>query len=186
MKYEPLIEDQYYHIYNRGNNKENIFIEDKNYNYFLKLISKYLISVCSVLSYCLLKNHFHFLVKTNENTSSKDISQAFSNLFNAYSKSINKSYNRTGSLFQDRFSRVKITEELYLKNLILYIHLNPVHHGFVKNFEKYKQSSYQSLISAKPTHLDRDFVIGLFDDTFNFIATHKQHKINMGKEYYLE
>ncbi|WP_292948355.1 transposase [Olleya sp. UBA1516] len=186
MKYEPLVEDTYYHIYNRGNNKEDLFIEERNYNYFLQLMKKHITSVCSVLSYCLLKNHFHFVVKTKENIKSKEISQAFSNLFNAYSKSINKKYNRTGSLFQDRFSRKKIEGETYLKNLILYVHLNPVHHGFIADFSQYKYSSYQVVLSNSPTKLNRTYVLSLFEDRLNFIKTHSCHKINNLEEYYLE
>jgi putative transposase len=186
MKYEPLKEDSYYHVYNRGNNKEDIFIEEKNYGYFLLLMTKYISPVCSILAYCLLKNHFHLLIKTNETIESKVISQAFSNFFNSYSKSINKTYNRTGSLFQDRFSRIKVEEEIYLKNLILYIHLNPTNHGLVRDFSKYKHASYQSIISVKPTKLEREFVIKLFDDVENFIAAHTHYKIKKDDMYYLE
>lgn len=167
MEYEPLKEDSYYHVYNRGNNKEDIFIEEKNYSYFLLLMTEYISLACSILAYCLLKNHFHLLIKTNETIESKAISQAFSIFFNSYSKSINKTYNRTGNLFQDRFSRIKVEEERHLKNLILYIHLNPIHHGVVKDFSKYKQSSYQSIISIRPTKLEREFVVKLFDDEEN-------------------
>jgi putative transposase len=54
---------QYYHIYNRGNNKENIFIEEKNYNYFLEKIKKYILPIADVYAYCLLKNHFSYRFK---------------------------------------------------------------------------------------------------------------------------
>jgi putative transposase len=110
----------------------------------------------------------------------------FSNFFNAYSKSINKSYDRSGSLFQDRFSRIKIQDESYLKNLILYIHLNPVHHGFTTEFSSYKHSSYQAIISNTSTKLDREFVIHLFSDVENFVFAHEHYKINSDEKYYLE
>ncbi len=186
MKYEPLIEDTYYHIYNCGNNKENLFIEEENYSYFLKLIKKHILEVSDILAYCLLKNHFHLLVKTKPNIESKKISQHFSNLFNAYAKAINKKYNRTGSLFKDRFSRIKISNEDYLKFLIIYIHTNPVHHNFIDNFSKYKHSSYSSLISTKPTLLNRDFVISLFDDVTNFKFVHNKKQLTIIEELVLE
>ena len=122
MKYEPLIPDSFFHIYNCGNNKEDIFKEEKNYYYFLSLLKKYILPTCEVFAYCLLKNHFHLLVRTKDNIRNKEISQSFSNLFNAYSKSINKAYDRSGSLFKDRFSRIKVDSESYLKDLIVYIH----------------------------------------------------------------
>ncbi len=186
MKYEPLIEDTYYHIYNCGNNRENLFIEEENYSYFLKLIKKYLLEVSEILSYCLLKNHFHLLIKTKPNIESEKISQQFSNLFNAYAKAINKKHSRTGSLFKDRFSRIKISNENYLKFLIIYIHTNPVYHNFIDDFSKYRHSSYPSLISTKPTLLNRDFVINLFEDNSNFEFVHKKKQLNIIEELVLE
>ncbi len=59
----PLQYGQYYHIYNRGNNRENIFIEERNYRYFLKLYAKYIEPIAHTYAYCLLRNHFHFLVR---------------------------------------------------------------------------------------------------------------------------
>ncbi|HEY6437113.1 MAG TPA: hypothetical protein VIY47_11035 [Ignavibacteriaceae bacterium] len=56
----------FYHIYNRGNNKENIFFEEKNYQYFLKLFDKYLSPYVDVYAYCLMPNHFHFLICVKE------------------------------------------------------------------------------------------------------------------------
>jgi len=186
MKYEPLIEDTYYHIYNCGNNKEDIFIEEENYEYFLSLIKKHLLDVSDILSYCLLKNHFHLLIKTKINVGSKNISQQFSNLFNAYAKAINKKYNRTGSLFKDRFSRIKIINEDYLKSLIVYINTNPVHHNFTDDFSTYKYSSYTSIISDKPTLLLRTFVIDLFEDKENFKYVHNNKQAKILKELLLE
>ncbi|PHR99735.1 MAG: transposase [Leeuwenhoekiella sp.] len=185
MQYEPISAGNYYHIYNRGNNYEDIFIEDRNYEYFLNLIGKHLTSVLEVLSYCLLKNHFHMIVRTFDNTEDHLISRKFSNLFNAYAKSINKAYGRNGSLFKDRFSRKKIDQENYLRNLIIYVHLNPTKH-FGIDFKTYKYSSYQAFISNKRTLLNRDFVLGLFDDEPNFKAAHCLTTFDPNNEYLLE
>lgn len=179
MKYEVLTEDSFFHIYNCGNNKENIFIENENYDYFLRLIKIHISEVSEVLAYCLLKNHFHLVIKTDENIESKKISQSFSNFFNAYSKSINKKYERTGSLFQDRFKRVKIDNDEYIKNCITYIHLNPIHHGFVDDFRDYKHSSYKSYFSEKNTSLYREYVINLFGGLSNFKFYHEQKQLQI-------
>lgn len=189
MKYEPLKSDQFYHIYNRGNNGENIFLEEKNYSYFLDLIKKHLLPVVEIYAYCLLKNHFHILLKTKIEQDENKISQGFSNLFNAYAKAINKAYNKTGSLFQTRFSRNRITSEDYLRSLILYIHLNPKHHGFITDYHDYPHSSYDALISNKRTELRRTEVIKLFDDLNNFIYCHQYRQDlmdNLDETYYLE
>ena len=188
MKYEPIIADTYYHIYNRGNNSENIFIEERNYNYFLKLMDKYLSDTCTIYAYCLLKNHFHLILKTKNNIEAKTISLKFSHFFNSYAQAINKAFNRTGSLFTTRFKRKKIDDEEYLKNLIIYTHLNPEHHQLTSDFRKYKYSSYASYLSHLPTKLDREFILELFGDRTNFEYIHlqKKERLELESEYSLE
>ncbi|MBS9766560.1 MAG: transposase [Flavobacteriaceae bacterium] len=181
MQYESLQKNNYYHIFNRGNDGINIFFEEENYNYFLGLLKKYIVPIADILSYCLLKNHFHLLVRIKDIENEKMISKSFSNLFNSYSKSINKRYNRTGSLFEKRFKRIKITDEDYLLQLIVYINLNPVYHQFVDKASDYKYSSYNAIISDKPTLLDRNSVINLFDDRDNF-KYYINHKKNVFDE----
>jgi|SRR5690554_5197783 len=175
MKYEPIISNQFYHVYNRGNNGENIFLEERNYLYFLRLTQKHVLPIAEIYAYCLLKNHFHILLKTKSILKENKISQGISNLFNSYAKAINKTYGRAGSLFQTRFSRKRILNEDYLRSLVLYIHLNPIHHGFTTDYRTYRHSSYKALISRKPTELKRAEVLSLFDDLDNFIFCH-QHR----------
>ena len=59
----PLLYDTYYHIYNRGVNRENIFIEERNYDLFLKLFEKHLLPVADLFAYCMLRNHFHISLR---------------------------------------------------------------------------------------------------------------------------
>ena len=125
----------YYHLYNRGNNREDLFREERNYRYFLELYAHHIGPVADTLAYCLLKNHFHLLVKMKAAQTSQvfktcevsvpKTSQSFSNLFNAYTKAINKAYGRTGSLFQERFQRIEVTTDRYFLHLVFYIHFNP-------------------------------------------------------------
>ena len=173
QQYQPLLPDRYFHIYNRGNNGDNIFIEEKNYQYFLYLMSKHLLPVCNILAYCMLKNHFHLVIKTKEGQTEKNISKAFSNLFNAYAKAINKAYNRTGSLFQTRFKRIIITNEDYLRNLLIYLHLNPENHNMVEDFRNYKYSSYPMFITGESQLIDEEIALSLFGSVDNFIAVHE-------------
>ncbi|WP_294957696.1 transposase [uncultured Flavobacterium sp.] len=170
---------QYYHVYNRGNNSENLFIEEKNYNYFLEKVKKYVLPIADVYAYCLLKNHFHIVLRIKNTTDlpekfKEKIHLPFSNLFNSYSKSINKAYSRTGSLFQEHLQRNRIENEEYLKQLILYVHLNPVKHKFSKDFQSYRHSSYRSYLSDRESSIDRRFVVGLFGDLENFIFCHDE------------
>ena len=152
-------------------------MEEKNYLYFLSLLGKHVLPVAEIYAYCLLKNHFHILIQTKAVEEEHKISKGFSNLFNSYTKSFNKAYKRTGSLFTKPFSRIKITNEDYLRSLIIYIHLNPWDHGFVSDFKTYLHSSYPALISSKNTALQRKEVITLFDDLDNFVFCHQSREL---------
>ena len=70
----PLLYDQYYHIFNRGNNRENIFIEERNYHYFLELYAHHIAPVAETYAYCLLRNHFHLLVRIKSEARNPDLS----------------------------------------------------------------------------------------------------------------
>jgi putative transposase len=96
----------------------------------------------------------------------------FSHLFNAYSKYFNKKYRRHGSLFERPFKRKLVDNVEYLKQMVLYIHNNPVHHGFCSHPVEYPWTSYLTMISLKPVKLKRDVVIGWFDGEANFKHIH--------------
>ena len=179
----PLEYGHYYHIYNRGNNREDLFVEERNYHHFLKLYAKYILPVADTFAYCLLRNHFHLLVRilTPEEQTLRvsetlrvSPSQQFGNLFNAYAKAINKAYHRTGSLFENPFGRVPVTSESYLVYLVAYIHQNPQKHGFVADFREWPFSSYHALLSQQATRLERDEVLGWFQSPAAFQAAHCQ------------
>ncbi len=101
-------------------------------------------------------------------------SRHFSHLFNAYSRYFNIRHQTTGGLFERPFKRKRMNNEKYLRQVILYIHNNPVHHGFCKHPSDYPWSSYLTCISVKPTKLQRSAVIGWFDDEANFKYVHQK------------
>ena len=142
-------------------------------------------------AYCLLRNHFHFLVrvKTAEEQEEEiqkthktlrvsetlrvlNPSQQFGNLFNAYTKAINKAYQRTGSLFENPFGRIPVTSDEYFVHLIAYIHRNPQRHRLVDDFRVWTYSSYHAILSRKSTRLKRDEVLAWFDGPAAFRASH--------------
>ena len=188
---QPILHGNYYHIYNRGNNGIDVFLDNDSYYHFLRLYAKYVEPIAETFAWCLLKNHFHLLVRIKDkneidenqltyNTTEKpkviDPSRQFSHLLNAYTQAINKRHNRTGSLFETTFERKIVTNEKYLQQLIFYIHNNPVHHGFVKQMSLYPWSSYDTVTSDKPTKLMRAEVIELFSDLENFVYFHNQQQ----------
>jgi putative transposase len=96
----------------------------------------------------------------------------FSHMLNAYSRYFNTYHETRGTLFERPFQRKLVDTKEYLKQLVLYIHNNPVHHGFCSHPIEYPWSSYQTCISIKPTKLHRNAVLGWFDGEANFIIKH--------------
>lgn len=223
----PLLYDTYYHIYNRGNNRENIFVQERNYDYFMKLYEKHISPIADTFAYCMLRNHFHVSVRTkseeeileyqktlkvstanqnlvgqkslaNQGASQSGkplgslmlgddyLSQQFSNFFNAYAKSINNAYDRTGSLFQHPFGRVPITSDRQFWNVIAYIHQNPQKHKFVEDFRDWKWSSYGVPLSEKPTKLKRDVVMEWFGSKQEYLDLHEQWVSDADAKWFAE
>ena len=195
---QALVFDQFYHIYHRGNNREPLFFEKKNYLFFLKQYTTYIEPVATTYAYCLLNNHFHFCIrtkteaeqlayqanpanKTSEVFETSEVStpkvlapsQQFSNLFNSYAKSVNRAYGRSGSLFENKFGRKPVASSLHFYNLIIYIHRNAQKHGFVDDFRDWPWSSYNTLLSEKETRLARTAVLKWFDSCQEFQAIHQ-------------
>ena len=189
-----------YHIYNRAVGNELLFITKADYIFFLKKLDRFILPIANIYSYCLIPNHFHLLIKikeaydfpdkgnrTTENSSSKELNQPFSNLFNSYSKSFNKIHNRMGRLFIQPFKRIKVETDNYTRILINYIHRNPIHHGITKNFEDWKYSSYNACISDIGTKIDRQQVLSYFGSIKAFIKFHEENKSpNDNKIYFSE
>jgi REP element-mobilizing transposase RayT len=172
--------NELYHVFNRGNNKERIFFTDRNYKHFLKLFEKYLKDYAKLYAYCLMPNHFHFLIRIKnlplieEDELTKRISQQFRFLFMSYSKGINKERGRTGSLFQKNFKRKLVDNESYFTSLIAYIHLNPVKAGLAFKFPNWEYSSYNALLSLNETQLARHEVLDWFGGRAGFIRFHEE------------
>ncbi|MDZ4701040.1 MAG: hypothetical protein SH809_15130 [Rhodothermales bacterium] len=185
----PLQYGSYYHIFNRGNNRQNLFIEERNFTYFLDKYWQYIPPVADTYAYCLLWNHYHFLVRIKTEDEQRDWwaanmnqpletihlktpSQQFSNLFNGYAKGINKVYQRTGCVFEHPFHRVEVTADPYFARLVLYIHQNPQRHGFVADFRDWPYTSYHALVSRASSPLHREDVIDLFETEDRFEIAH--------------
>jgi REP element-mobilizing transposase RayT len=197
QQFDPLDAGWFYHIYNHGVGGRDLFNEADNYNYFMKLYDKYISPVADTYAWVLMKNHFHLLVRIKENINvpssipdltgfenlsglelkiNKPPHQHFSNLFNAYSKAFNKRYNTRGALFERPFRRKRINSPESLKNVVTYIHNNPVHHGFCGHPVEYPWSSYFSCLSEKQTKLQRNDLINWFGNKEGFEKGHRDAK----------
>ena len=173
MNLEIIEHSHYYHIYNRGINGTNIFKTEENKRYFLQLFGKYVASSVEVFGYCLMDNHFHFLIRVESEP--EEFTQAISNFFNAYAKAFNKFSGRRGSLFEKHFKRKKIVDERYLRNLLIYIHMNPEE---IQDYTSYKFSSlHHYLNDNQPEYfkLSKDYIIeNIFDSIENMTFIHKK------------
>ena len=183
MYIQPLIEGQYFHIYNRGVNGEDIFKEQRNYYYFLQQYIFYCSDVLETCAYALLKNHFHLLVYVKENVLvSKhngqgmiqlNASKQLSHFFNSYAQSVNKAGNRTGPLFESPFERKLIDDDSYLTSMIYYCHYNARLHEFVKDFKEWEYSSYHTILENNNNFLASQKVLDWFGGVVAFEKAHE-------------
>jgi len=185
---DTFFPESYYMVYNRANNDERIFTQERNYLYFLHKFDYYLSPVLDVMSYCLLETGFVFLVRIKsgtvpffENNNYKElsfhnlISKQFRDLFTTYSKAFNRQEERIGSLFQRPYKRVEIHKIDILKKMILYIHTLPFKYSYSGDCY-YRWSSYKSIISKNESKLLKTEVLELFGNKTQFI---KYHKVNL-------
>lgn len=147
-----------YHVFNRATERRTIFYTEKDYNRFLEKIFFYKdLTGVEILSYVILPNHFHFLLKEPEKKSPtlrvidpegrlSAISNFMSLLINSYTKYFNSNKEHSGRLFQGPFKSKLIDDDKYLQVIIAYINLNPVKHGIVKNINDWQYSSHCELM----------------------------------------
>ena len=145
-RYKHSVKGGYYHIYNRGNGKQDIFLDDQDYAVYINRLGHYRIKHgIALVCYCLMPNHIHLLVRQDTNN---PIFKFISSIHTSYSMYFNKKYNHIGHLFQDRFKQSVVDSDEYLLHLSRYIHLNPVKDGLVKIPNDYRWSSYKEYIGA--------------------------------------
>lgn len=168
----------HYHIYNHGNGNDNIFREQANYLYFLRKQDEYMSDIWELQAWRLMPNHYHLLVKIKDLSGelqaeelNKLVYMRFSHFTNGYAKAINKAFNRRGSLFMKTFKRKLVGDENYLKQLVCYIHTNPVKDGFTDHPAEWRHSSYRKIVEEPEAPSSRELV-ALFGDVGGFTAAH--------------
>lgn len=176
--YKVFRPGHYYHVFNRGNNKQSIFLENRDYANFLKRL-KFVLGLIpvnraqtrirplpygafSIISYCLMPNHFHFLIRQNSDIGIDKLIQKVSTSYVSY---FNKQYSRVGGLFQDQFKAKLVDNDSYAKYVSAYIHNNPSDLG-------YDYSSYKDIIGLRDgTIVERSVLLSWFNNSQGAYAT---------------
>ena len=154
MHYEA---DALYHVYNRGNNGQQLFFTPEHYHHFLRLVRRHLAPCAEVLAYCLMPNHFHFLLHptaagtkptaASTSTTTQPISRAIGKLLSSYSQGLNQQLGRQGGVFQSKTKGNQLDgpfcEATYAATCLHYIHQNPVRAGLTKGLNDWPHSSYR-------------------------------------------
>jgi len=153
-----------YHIIVRGNNKQPIYLDKNDYQRFIKMLKtakeKYNFKL---YAFALMPNHFHLLLKPGEKAGISKIMQSLNTGFTMY---FNRKHNRCGHLYQGRYKSILVEEEVYLLELIRYIHLNPVRAELVEDVSKYAYSSFNHYMDLKEKDLvDKDEILERFGKT---------------------
>jgi putative transposase len=190
--YKNFAPGECYHIYNRGNNKEDVFLESNDYRAFLfrlglvlgleqkELLNNRLTqfpksririnakpNLFKLHAFCLMPNHFHLLI---EQITEKPISKLMLQLCTSFSMYFNKKYKRVGHAFQDRFKSVLIKSNKQLMWVSSYIHGNPAKDGLVSNSKDYIWSSYSDFAYDRDLPLiSKDLLIPIFGSKKAFI-----------------
>ena len=159
MKFLP---EKSYHVYNQGNNHERLFHENAYYNAFLELYKSYIVPHCHTICWCLMPNHFHFLIHTDARVKElkkqgglflDPVTNGFRKTLSAYSHQFNLQNDRSGALFRPKTKAKCITDEAptekaglsvsdYFAKCFHYIHENPVVAGLVSLPGEWEWSSY--------------------------------------------
>ena len=184
---ETFYSGAYYHLFNRGVNKEPIFFERENYLFFLRQMRKYFTNeLLIIIAYCLMPNHYHLLVhlKTDE------LATVIQRFALSYAKAINKRFERVGSFFQGPFKAVQVDKNEYLLHLSRYIHFNPVDAGLVIKPEAWEFSSYRDYIGLlKGTLIEPEIVLSQFaspQDYQKFVQDYQEENIELIRHLIIE
>lgn len=157
----------WYHVMNRGRNREVTFFWSEDYLSFVELLKEStLLWGIRVSAYCLMPNHYHLLLQTKES----NLDRCMRHINGIYTQRFNRRHKKEGQLFRGRYKSILVEEDQYLLQLVKYIHRNPLRANLVSDLKNYKWSSHWAYLSTakKWDWLNKDFI-------FNFLGEKKTH-----------
>lgn len=160
-----------YHIMLRGINQQQIFEDQEDNEKFLEILEAYkVISNYKIIAYCLMGNHVHLMLKT-ENDS---LGQIFKRIGARYVYWYNIKYKRVGHLFQDRYRSEPVENDKYLLTVLRYIHQNPIKANLAKTINEYKYSSYNEFFKNQTNSIiDSELILNIMNKE-EFIKFNKE------------
>lgn len=170
-----------YHVYNRGNNRQLIFFEERNYVYFLDKLKKHVSKYSDIICYCLMPNHFHFLIQVKSIVNDKELNNEIAVMLRSYTRAINIQENRTGSLFQQKTKAKNVRS--YANVYFNYIHQNPLRAGIADKIEDWKHSSFGEYLETKESNISntgfgrRLFGFNTKDDFYSLSYEHIENDL---------
>ncbi|MBN1540528.1 transposase [candidate division KSB1 bacterium] len=164
-----FVAPRFYHIFNRGIDRQIIFPDHLAYQHFVELWKIYSSRFrLTTVAYCLMPNHFHFLIQVNRDHT---VSKCLGCFLDAYVRSTNRRTGRTGSMFADRFKDVQVDREGYLIYLCRYIHLNPIKADLVADLRDWPHSNCLEYLGLRWGELySPDFMRAYFRDAREYAA----------------
>jgi REP element-mobilizing transposase RayT len=145
---EAIVDGEYYHVYNRGNDQREIFRVPDDYVFFLSRLSTYLFAhKVKAIAFTLLPNHYHLILIQSEGG---NLPAMMGRLATSHAHRFNLRYHRTGHVFQGPYKYKRIDTSEYLVHLARYIHLNPVFAGLARSPEDWPWSNYLQCVGKQP------------------------------------
>jgi len=156
-----VVDGGYYHIVTRGNDRRKLFRCKRDYDFFLKVIKRYLLKFqVSIIHYCLMPNHVHILVRADR---AGDLSKFMQGILQVYAMYFRREYGSSGFIFQNRYKSMHIDSDSYLLDCGRYIERNPLRAGLAVDLSDfvwssarfYAQGAANGIIkSANPLYLE--------------------------------
>ncbi|MBW2573225.1 MAG: transposase [Deltaproteobacteria bacterium] len=165
-----------YHLMSRGNNGQDIYLNDTDRNLFLETISEMSKRFkVDIFAYVLMSSHYHLLVRTNR----ANLKKAMQWFGTAYTRRFNNRNSKSGHLFQGRYKSILVQNDAYVMRLSCYVHRNPLRAGIVRRLIDYKWSSYPIYAYAKkgPDWLSTEVIWSYFQGS----NKHKQYREKVQK-----
>lgn len=165
-----------YHVMLRGINRQQLFFDEEDYRYFIRLLDRFKMPCGYTLhAYCLMGNHVHLLIQEGNQEGADSIGEVFKRIGGSFVYWYNLKYERVGHLFQDRFKSEPVNDEQYFLTAFRYILQNPVKAGYCEYAEQYPYSSAAEYLHSKRGITDTEYARSLIDPSFMCEYIHQRN-----------